>query len=134
MKGFQVLLGPKLQVKPWEGSVTGKAKVDIFQNPSGGRQKIWGIFFVLNEFQKQPPEVFYKKDVLENFTIFTKKTLVQMFSCEFCEICNSIFSAGHLWTTACGVWFPKIFIFSTNFLILTWMSLVSWENAWAVLQ
>ena len=74
-------------------------------------------------FQKQPPEVFYKKSVLRNFTKFTgkhlceglffnkvaslrpatllkKKTLVQMFTCEFCETSKNIFFTEHLWATA----------------------------------
>ena len=63
-------------------------------------------------FQKQPPEVFYKKGVLKNFAKFTGKylcqslffnkvagvcnsikkgTLAQLFSCEFCEIFKNIF-------------------------------------------
>ena len=32
-----------------------------------------GLFSILNE--KQPPEVFYKEDVLKNFAIFTGKHL-----------------------------------------------------------
>ena len=50
------------------------------------------------------PEVFYKKDVLRNFTMFTgkhlyqackfikKETLTQVFSCEFFEISKNTFS------------------------------------------
>ena len=69
----------------------------------------------MNNFQKQPPEVFYKKDVLRNFTKFTgkhlcqtlffnkfavlrpakkkteKETMTQVFSCEFCEISKNTF-------------------------------------------
>ena len=63
-----------------------------------------------------------KKGVLTNFAKFTGKhlcqslffnnvaglacniikneTLVQMFSCEFCEISKNTFFTGHLWTTA----------------------------------
>ena len=50
--------------------------------------------------QKQPPEVFYKKGVLWNFTKFTGKhlyqnlffkSLAQMFSCEFWEISKKTF-------------------------------------------
>ena len=74
--------------------------------------------------QKQPPEVFYKKGVLKNFTKFTgkhlyqslfliklqasdlqlygKETLAQVFSCEFCEIFKNTFFTGHLWATASG--------------------------------
>ena len=72
--------------------------------------------------QKQPPEVFYKKDVLRNFAKFTgkhlcqslffnkvagqacnfikKETLAQMFSCEFCEISQNTFFIEHLLTAA----------------------------------
>ena len=67
--------------------------------------------------QKQPPEVFYKKDDLKNFAKFTgkhlcrlakpqasdhattglrpatllKKRLAQIFSCDFCEIFKNTF-------------------------------------------
>ena len=55
-------------------------------------------------FQKQPPQVYYKKCVIKNFAKFTgkhmcqacnfikKETLAEVFSCEFCEIFkNTIF-------------------------------------------
>ena len=59
-------------------------------------------------------EVFCKKCVLENFAKFTGKhlhlrlffnkvSLVQVFSCEFCEISKSTFFIEHLRTTA-SVW------------------------------
>ena len=35
-------------------------------------------------------------------TLLTKKTLVQVFSCQFCEISNSTFFTENLWTTASG--------------------------------
>ena len=39
---------------------------------------------IRQKIQKQPPEVFYKKNAPKNFTKFTrKKTLAQMISCEF---------------------------------------------------
>ena len=53
-----------------------------------------------------------KKDIARNFTKFTgkhlyqslffnkKKTLAQMFSCEFSEISQNTFFTEHLWTTA----------------------------------
>ena len=45
--------------------------------------------------QKQPPEVFYKKGVLWNFTRFTGKhlcqSLAQVFFCEFCGISKNTF-------------------------------------------
>ena len=73
--------------------------------------------------KKQPPEVFYKKGVVRNFTKFIgkhlclslffnkvaglrpvtfikKETLAQVFSYEFCEISNNTFFTEHLWTTA----------------------------------
>ena len=60
--------------------------------------------------------MFCKKGVLENFAKFTEKhlsqglflqsysfikneALAQMFSCEFCEICENIFYIEHLGTT-----------------------------------
>ena len=74
---------------------------------------------IKNEYQKQPPEVFY---VFKNFAKFTGKHLCQslcfnkvaggtcnlikkeivtmMFSCEFCEISMSAFFTEHLRTTA----------------------------------
>ena len=67
-------------------------------------------------FKEQPPELFYKKAALENFAKFTekhlcqslffnklqargkkeKKTLAQVFSCEFCEIFKNTFFTEHL--------------------------------------
>ena len=72
------------------------------------------------EWQKQPLQVFYKKDILKNFTKFTGKHLcltlflqasglqfylkrdylAQVFSCEFCEIFKNTFFTEYLWTTA----------------------------------
>ena len=60
---------------------------------------------------KQPPELFCVKGVLRNFTKFTgkhlcqslffkKETLVQLFSCEFCETSKNTFFTEHLWTTS----------------------------------
>ena len=81
-------------------------------------------------FQKQPPEVFYKKSVLRYFAKFTakhlcqslffnkvcrpqpcnfieKETLAQVFSCKFCEISKNTFFTEHLWTTASYVFHLK---------------------------
>ena len=67
------------------------------------------------ELQRPPPEVFFKKAVLENFANFTGKhlcqiliqnkaaillkkgTLAQVFSCEFYEIFKNSFLVEHLW-------------------------------------
>ena len=69
-----------------------------------------------------------KKSVLKNFTKFTgkhlcqslnfikKETLVQVFSSEFCEISNNIFSTEHLWTTASGVLITDCELISFTFL------------------
>ena len=68
------------------------------------------------------PRCSVRKDVLRNFTKFTgrhlcqsfffnkvaglrsatllKKTLTQVFSCEFCKIFRNTFFTEHLWTTA----------------------------------
>ena len=68
--------------------------------------------------QKQPPEVFCKKGILRNFAKLTgknlcqslsfnnvageacnfikKETLVQLFSCEFCDISKNTFFTEHL--------------------------------------
>ena len=64
-----------------------------------------------NHTQKQPPEAFYKKDVLKNFAKFTGKhqyqklffkieALTQLFSCEFYEIFKNTLFKEHLWTAA----------------------------------
>ena len=54
--------------------------------------------------QKQPPEGFCKKRCcLKSATLF-KKRLVQVFSCEFCEISKRNFFTEHLWTTASVSW------------------------------
>ena len=72
--------------------------------------------------QKQPPEVFYQKSVLRDFTKFTgkhlcqslsfnkvaglssatflKKRLAQVFSCEFYEIFKNNFFTEHFWTAS----------------------------------
>ena len=72
-----------------------------------------------SKLQKQRPGVFYKKGILKNFTKFTgkhlcqslflnkvaglrpvtlfKKTLAQVFSCEFCEIFKTPFLIEYLW-------------------------------------
>ena len=50
-----------------------------------------------------PPDVFCKKRVLLEISQNSKETaatLVQVFSCEFCEISKSNFSTEHLRTTA----------------------------------
>ena len=58
--------------------------------------------------EQQLPEVFYKKGALTNFAKFTgkhpcqshffnKRTLAQVFSCEFCKIFKNIFFTEHLW-------------------------------------
>ena len=73
--------------------------------------------FILKRIQRQPPEMFYKKGVLRTSAKFTgkhlcqslvftatllKKTLAQVFSCEFCKISKSIFFTEHLRWTASG--------------------------------
>ena len=71
-----------------------------------------------NDRQKQPPEVFYEKDVLKDvakftekkpmpvsflitlqalaYTIIKKETVAQVFSCELCEIFMNTFFTEHL--------------------------------------
>ena len=72
--------------------------------------KLLNNWCIRNNMQKQPPEVFYKKVVLKNFTKFTGKTcaevffliklqpcgLTEVFSCEFCECLKTPFFTGHL--------------------------------------
>ena len=53
------------------------------------------------EEQKQPPEVFFFNKVAGLACNFIKKkTLTQVFSCEFCEISKNIYFTEHLRTTA----------------------------------
>ena len=69
--------------------------------------------------QMQPPEVFYKKTVLENLPKFTgkhlrqspylinfitKESLAEMFSCESCEIFKNILFTVNLRRTASTYW------------------------------
>ena len=77
----------------------------------------------VSEVQKQPPDVLRKKGVLRNVAKFTRKhlcqsllliklqawslqlyikkeILVQVFSCEFCQISKNTFCTDYLWTTA----------------------------------
>ena len=66
-----------------------------------------------------PTEVFYKKAVLENFAIFTRKhlrgsifliklqkkeTSTQMFSCQYCKILKNIYSDEQLRMAASECW------------------------------
>ena len=62
-----------------------------------GRKKSHIVKLEINSIQKQPPEVFCKKDVLRNFTKFIPKRLSQslffpLFSCEFSEISKNTFT------------------------------------------
>ena len=54
--------------------------------------------------QKQPSKGLFKKDVMRNFTEFTRKHLYGnsflVFSCEFCEVCKKTFFAEQPETTA----------------------------------
>ena len=57
--------------------------------------------------QKQPSEGFFKKGGMRNFAKFARKhlcqkneILAQVFSCEFCKICEIAFFAEHQETTA----------------------------------
>ena len=60
-----------------------------------------------------------KKSVLRNFLkfigkhlrqslFFKKETLAQVFSCEFCEICENTFFTEYLWVNASGVTLKKL--------------------------
>ena len=42
---------------------------------------------------------------LQAYNFIEKETLVQMFSCEFCEISKNIFFAEHLWRTTAETFF-----------------------------
>ena len=52
--------------------------------------------------QKQPPEVLYKKGVLEVWNFIKREALAQVFSFEFCEIFMNTFLTEYLRTTASG--------------------------------
>ena len=69
------------------------------------------LWIACNNWQKQPPKAFRKKRCSRNFTKFTgkhlcqnllfkRKTLAQVFSCEFCEISKNTFFTEHLMATA----------------------------------
>ena len=68
-------------------------------------------FFGKAQCQRQPPKVFFKKDVLKNFSEFAgkylcqsiKETLAQMFYCEFWELFKSTFFTEQLRTTVSTV-------------------------------
>ena len=45
---------------------------------------------------------FNKVAGLRSAILLKKETLVQMFSCEFCELSRNTFFTEHLWTTASG--------------------------------
>ena len=68
-------------------------------------------FEILGDYRSSRPDVFCKKGALRNFAkftrkhlcqslFFTKETLVQVCSCEFCEISKNTFFTEHLLTTA----------------------------------
>ena len=61
------------------------------------------------EVERQPPEVFYKKKRPQACNFIETETLVQVFSCEFCEIFKNIFLTEHLWTTVSSAWNPICF-------------------------
>ena len=82
-----------------------------------------GGFTKTNETQKQPPEVFCKKRCSKNFHKIHRKTpvplkkkiLVQVFSCEFCEISKNTFFKEYLREAASGNQSLRIFLsFSVN--------------------
>ena len=88
------------------------------------------FWYFLNIYRSSHRRFSIEKGVLKNFTKFTgkhlypslffkkvgglrpttllKKTLAQVFSCEFCEIFNNTFFTRHLWTTA------STFIYKNN--------------------
>ena len=64
--------------------------------------------YTINASQIQPPEVFSKKDVLENFAKHTGKHFCQSLfliklPCEVCEIFKNTFFTEHLRVTASGI-------------------------------
>ena len=64
------------------------------------------MHLVISKSRSSPPEVFYKKTVNKDIAKFTGKhlcqneTVVQVFSCEFCDIFKNTFFIEHLRTTA----------------------------------
>ena len=73
----------------------------LFQRQQRRLFWIWQKPFNWNSLEISRPEVLSKKDVPRNFTKFTGKhlshPLVQVFSCEFCEILKTRFYTEHLW-------------------------------------
>ena len=87
---------------------------------------IQSILSCVNDYQKQPTEVFYIKrwnflEISQNSqeglifntvaglrpetsNFIKKETLAQVFSCEFCEMSKNTFLTEHHWTTASRLW------------------------------
>ena len=80
--------------------------------------RTWRSMF--SDIQQEPPEMFYKKSVFQNFAIFTgkhlcwslfliklqvcfiKKTPAQVIFCEYCEILKKIYFEKNLWMAVSG--------------------------------
>ena len=72
------------------------------------------ILSIRSSHQKQPAEVFYEKrcswkirkmqekNLCLRPVTLSKKTLAEVFPCEFCEISKSTFLTEYFWTTASG--------------------------------
>ena len=64
------------------------------------------------KFQKQPPEMFYRKAVLKNCAKLTRKllcrNLAQALFCKFCKIFKNTFLTERLWVTAFGTYMKKL--------------------------
>ena len=57
--------------------------------------------------------LFFNKVVEQNFNLFKKETLAQVFSCEFCKFFKSIFFTEYIWTTA-SEWSMSVPSISSN--------------------
>ena len=85
----------------------------VCKSPNNKKVSYWSQI----SFQKQPPDVLHKKNVLKNLTKLTEKylckilflnnvagiwqeTLAQVFYCGFCEIIKNNFFREHLWAIA----------------------------------
>ena len=71
-------------------------------------------------FRKQSPDMFCKKRRSQKF----RRTLAQVFSCEFCEISKNTFLTEHIWTIASEFLrqLQEVKIFDWYMFIVYWFS------------
>ena len=87
-----------------------------------------GVFRNFTKFTREHlcQSLFFNKADLSPASLFKKKTLAQLFFCEFCEIFKNTFFAKRLWGTASGEIYID-FVLVLEQLVLEQLS-VQWEN------